>query len=173
MADHPYDTWETWRNSGNTSDINVMKFGSSSTVTIRAATGGKVRIGSDSTYPLEASDIGARLSSGSFSQSVYAGGSVTSTRTVSLADGNFQTYTLGGNTAFSFSDWPSGDWCEVYLLLTQDGTGSRVPTFSGCLAPGGVVPTLSTAAAAKDLVVIWSPDGGTTKFINLVGKGYA
>jgi hypothetical protein len=173
MADHAYDVWETWRNSGNTSDINILKFGSSSTVTMRAATGGKIQIGSDSTYPLQVDTNGARLNSGRWSQSVYAGGTVTSSRAVNILDGNCQTYTLGGNTAFSFTNWPSGDYCEVALILTQDGMGSRVPTFSGVLWPNGVVPSLSTTAGAKDVVLVWTPDGGTTKFGNVIGQGYA
>lgn len=40
----------------------------------------------------------------------------------------------------------------VYLLeVLQDATGGRIPTFIGVEWPGGVQPTFSTAANAKDI----------------------
>ena len=70
-------------------------------------------------------------------------------------DGHAATVTLGGNRALHN---PSNLAQGSYLLkVVQDGTGSR--TLSTGFAyhwPGGVAPTLTTTAAAVDVLTFWS-----------------
>jgi len=70
-------------------------------------------------------------------------------------NGHAATVTLGGNRALHN---PSNLAQGSYLLkVVQDGTGSR--TLSTGFAyhwPGGVAPTLTTTAAAVDVLTFWS-----------------
>ncbi len=62
--------------------------------------------------------------------------------------------TLTGNTTITVS--LSNDQ-DLELLLTQDGTGSRLVTWSGVttwLTPSGSAPVLKTAAGGKDLILL-------------------
>lgn len=57
--------------------------------------------------------------------------------------------------------------------ITQDGTGSRVLSLgTNFKNPGGVVPVLSTAANAVDLITGYSPDGTLVYLVGVL-KGFA
>lgn len=61
--------------------------------------------------------------------------------------------TLTGSTTFTMPGAPSSGYANSFtVLLRQDSTGSRVPTFTGAKWPGGVVPTWSTGASKVDVV---------------------
>ena len=65
---------------------------------------------------------------------------------------NFST-TLTGNTTFANPSNISAGQSGV-LFITQDGTGSRTLSYGDAYNfPSGTAPTLSTAAAAKDIIV--------------------
>ena len=59
------------------------------------------------------------------------------------------------------------------LTLVQDGAGSRTVTWpAGTKWPGALVPTLSTAASAVDVLIFQCDDGSTWEgFVS--GKGLA
>ena len=60
------------------------------------------------------------------------------------------------------------------LILIQDATGTRIPTFPASVKwEGGTVPTWSTAAGAEDIVTMFTYDNGASWRANLVGQGYA
>lgn len=66
--------------------------------------------------------------------------------------GNVFTVTLGGNrTLGAPSNLKAG---ATYIwLITQDGTGSRTLAYNSVFKwPGAVAPTLTTTAAAKDMI---------------------
>lgn len=68
------------------------------------------------------------------------------------ATGNVFTVTLGGNrTLGAPSNLAAG---ATYIwIITQDGTGSRTLAYNSVFKfPSGVAPTLSTGAAAKDII---------------------
>lgn len=69
-----------------------------------------------------------------------------------VASGAFASVTLGGNrTMAAPTNLQAG--ASYALKITQDGTGSRTLTWNSVFKwPGGVAPTLSTAAGAVDLV---------------------
>lgn len=81
--------------------------------------------------------------------------------------------TLGGNTAITLPTPAAGQRFEV--ILTQDGTGSRVPTWvipgGGTLKWAGAVHTLSTAAGAIDRAMFRCVDG--TNFLAELSTAYA
>jgi hypothetical protein len=71
--------------------------------------------------------------------------------------GNIFFITMNQNTTFTFSNTPSSgeESKEIILILKQDATGSRVPTFPSTVTwgrSGG--PIWTTAASKFDLVIL-------------------
>jgi len=80
-------------------------------------------------------------------------GSQASTVTVNLDTSNNHKVTLTGNAAFASPTGLDSDAIgqSGSIFITQDGTGSRVPTFHDAFDfIGGTVPTFTTTAAAVD-----------------------
>jgi len=98
----------------------------------------------------------------------YAWGSVgAGTYTPDVSSGTVQTMTLTGNVTISaLTNATTGS--SVNLILTQDGTGSRLLTSSMKFA--GASKTLSTAASSIDVITIYY-DG--TQYLASLVKGYA
>lgn len=79
--------------------------------------------------------------------------------------------TLTANTTIGFSGIPPGAWTAT-LILKQDATGSRLVTWPASTKwASGPAPTLSTAAAAIDIITLMTTDGGTTWYGFLNGRG--
>lgn len=91
----------------------------------------------------------------------------------SSTSGWVKTITLTGACTFTLTGATSGRATTLELILTQDATGSRTATWPAAVKWSGGAPTLSTAAAAVDRVVLTTYNGGTTWYADLVGKGYA
>ena len=74
------------------------------------------------------------------------------TTTIDWGLGNKFYFTFGAaNDTFTFTA-PGGP-CNLILVLKQDGTGSRTATWPNTVMwPSGTAPTLSTGAAAVDLI---------------------
>jgi hypothetical protein len=80
-------------------------------------------------------------------------GSQASTVTVNLDTSNNHKVTLTGNAAFASPTGLDSDAIgqSGSIFITQDGTGSRAPTFNAAFDfVGGTAPTLTTTAAAVD-----------------------
>ena len=89
------------------------------------------------------------------------------TYTPDVSSGTVQTMTLTGNVTISaLTNATTGS--SVNLILTQDGTGSRLLTSSMKFA--GASKTLSTAASSIDVITIYY-DG--TQYLASLVKGYA
>lgn len=74
------------------------------------------------------------------------------TVTIDCDDGNTFIVTLGGNRAMANPTNPR-DGQTIVVLIVQDGTGSRTLTWgSAWLWPSGTPVTLSTGAAAVDVI---------------------
>lgn len=73
---------------------------------------------------------------------------------INLALGNNFATTLSGTTTFGL---PSGltEGQSGALVLSQDGTGSRLVSFSGWKFPGGSAPTATTTASGVDVVIYY------------------
>ena len=119
-----------------------------------AATGGAPSIkavGTDTNIELQVGAKGTGLVkhiSATYQGIVTATDGATVTFNCSL--GNLQQVTLGGNRTLALSNVGVG---QVFMLrLTQDATGTRVPTwFSTIKWAGGSAPTLTTAANKTDI----------------------
>ena len=92
---------------------------------------------------------------------------------VSHASGSIKTITLTANCTLTLTGATSGTAATLELVLTQDATGSRTITWPASVKWSGGAPTLSTAAASVDRIVLTTYNGGTTWYADLVGKGYA
>lgn len=93
---------------------------------------------------------------------------------VDVTEGTVWDLTLDNNVTISFSGEPSSVASSVTLVLTQDGTGGRSVTWPSEVDwPGGSAPSLSTAANATDIVMLFTPDGGTTWYGQDAGTGYS
>jgi hypothetical protein len=81
--------------------------------------------------------------------------------TIDLANGNVHDVTMTANCTFTFTSPAAGRARSFTLFARQDGTGSRLATWPVSVVwPGGVTPTLSTAAAAVDVFTFITIDGG-------------
>lgn len=103
----------------------------------------------------------------------FDNGNSGASKSISVATAQFQRITLTANavtiTLTNFG--PSATVLPLVLEVVQDGTGSRVPTFAGSTFKfvAGAAPVWSTVAGKKDIVCIYSPDGGSTAILSLAG----
>jgi len=77
------------------------------------------------------------------------------------------TVTLAHDATFTFNNLPTGG--SVSVIIRQDGTGSRLGTYTNVLFPGNQ-HTLSTGAADIDIVSVFS-DG--TSLLGNISKDYS
>ena len=71
-----------------------------------------------------------------------------------MATACHHSVTLGGNRTLSGTNSGTHVGQSGSIFITQDGTGSRTLAFDAAYKfAGGTAPTLSTAAAAKDIIV--------------------
>ena len=96
-------------------------------------------------------------------ETLATNGTSGSTATIDLEDGNFHKVTLTANCTFTFSNPPAtGTAGSFTLFLVQDGTGSRTVTWPGTVDwAAATAPTLTTTAAAVDVLTFITLDGGT------------
>ena len=78
--------------------------------------------------------------------------------TIDAADGSVFVLTLTGNHQLSFSNLAAGRVITVHII--QDGTGNRVPTWSGVTWGATGEPTLLTGAGDRDKLSFDSYNGG-------------
>lgn len=101
-------------------------------------------------------ELGGELDCGAhsigFTQQTATGDGTT---TINWTLGNKFFFTFGSqNETFTFTQ-PTNP-CNLLLVLTQDGTGSRLATWPNTVKwPAGTAPTLTTAASAVDIVTFY------------------
>ncbi len=101
---------------------------------------------------------------------IEAHGNTGTTETFDPTDGNVHTATLDDDCTFTLNPPIGTGAATLELYVTQDGVGSHLVTWPGSVVwPGGTAPTLSTAAASVDRIILETLDGGTTWFGVLVG----
>lgn len=78
-------------------------------------------------------------------------GNITGAKTIDWSQQSYYRATLTGNVTFTFSNPTDGQ--EVWLILIQDGTGSRTVTWPGSVIwPAATAPTLTTTANHIDMI---------------------
>lgn len=94
-------------------------------------------------------------------------GNVTGATNIDFNNGNNQRMVLTGNATLTFLNTGSGG---TYILrIKQDGTGSRLITWTGVTWPGGAAPTLTTTAGYTDVITLYQTSGGLLGFIGALG----
>jgi hypothetical protein len=108
--------------------------------------------------------------SGSYTESVVAIGTVTTSNTLSLANGSFQTATLTASTACTFT-MPTATAGKSFILLLRQAasTGNGTATFTGVKWGTAGAPTI-TAAAGKMDILSFVADG--TNWYGAIQQGY-
>jgi len=83
-------------------------------------------------------------------------GAAGGTTNLDFSLGNIQQFTFGaGNETLTFSNIPNS--AKLTIVIIQDGTGSRTLTWPATAKfIGGVAPTLSAAAGARDIINFYS-----------------
>ena len=95
--------------------------------------------------------------------------------TLNLNDSNWFKYTLtgsSGNRQMTFNNAPaSGNGFTFTMIILQDGTGGKTPTWANTIYwAGGQVPPATTDASARDLWTFTTYDGGSTYIGTLAVK---
>ena len=108
--------------------------------------------------------------SGSYTEGVVAIGTVTSSNTLSLANGTVQTATLTASTACTFT-MPTATAGKSFVLLLKQAavTGNGSATFTGVKWGSSGAPTI-TATAGKMDILTFIADG--TNWYGSAAQGY-
>ena len=92
-----------------------------------------------------------------YTEGVVAIGNSSTTQTLSLANGTFQTVTLTANCTFTMPTVTAG---KSFMLVLKTGAGNLTATFTGVLFPSNTAPTITTTASRTDIITFVA-DGST------------
>lgn len=98
------------------------------------------------------------------------------TVTLDLAQGNFFEFTLTENvTGWTFSNLASSGTASSWIIkITQHASSAKTVAYPSSIKwAGGTDHVMSTATGAIDIVSMFTIDGGTTIYANIVGKAFA
>ena len=110
-------------------------------------------------------DITGELIADSYNETYAAVTSSSNAATIDCHNGNAFSHTLTENTTLTFSNPPaSGTAFSFSLEIIQDASASGFTvTFPSSVDwPSATAPTLTATASAKDLLIFYTRDGGTT-----------
>ena len=96
--------------------------------------------------------------------------------TLDLAQGNFFEFTLTENvTGWTFSNLATSGTASSWIIkITQHASSAKTVAYpAGVKWAGGTDHVMSTANNAVDIVSMFTIDGGTTVYANIVGKAFA
>ena len=91
----------------------------------------------------------SRIYQNAYTEAVVSIGNSSTTKTLSLTNGNVQTCTLTGNCVFTMPTAAAG---KSLLLFLYTGAGSFTASFTDVKFIGGSAPTISTTASRTDLL---------------------
>ena len=98
------------------------------------------------------------------------------TVTLDLAQGNFFEFTLTENvTGWTFSNTASSGTASSWIIkITQHASSAKTVAYPAAIKwAGGTDHVMSTATGSIDIVSMFTIDGGTAIYANIVGKGFA
>ena len=98
------------------------------------------------------------------------------TVTLDLAQGNFFEFTLTENvTGWTFSNLASsGTASSCIIKITQHASSAKTVAYPAAVKwSGGYDHVMSTGTGSIDIVSMFTIDGGTVIYANIVGKGFA
>lgn len=110
-------------------------------------------------------------------------------RTVSFNVGHYFPVTVDTSLTLTCSDWPSEHYAEIYIELKASTSNQDTVTFASTNSGGAPTATylvdtatealsywttrtltLDSATDPRDIVKLWTADGGITVFIQHVGR---
>ena len=98
------------------------------------------------------------------------------TVTLDLAQGNFFEFTLTENvTGWTFSNPAASGTASSWIIkITQHASSAKTVAYPAAIKwAGGTDHVMSTATGSIDIVSMFTIDGGTTVYANVVGKAFA
>ena len=98
------------------------------------------------------------------------------TVTLDLAQGNFFEFTLTENvTGWTFSNLATSGTASSWIIkITQHASSAKTVAYPAAIKwAGGTDHVMSTATGSIDIVSMFTIDGGTAIYANIVGKGFA
>ena len=98
------------------------------------------------------------------------------TVTLDLAQGNFFEFTLTENvTGWTFSNLATSGTASSWIIkITQHASSAKTIAYPAAIKwSGGYDHVMSTATGSIDIISMFTIDGGTTVYANIVGKGFA
>ena len=98
------------------------------------------------------------------------------TVTLDLAQGNFFEFTLTENvTGWTFSNLATSGTASSWIIkITQHASSAKTVAYPAAVKwAGGTDHVMSTATGSIDIVSMFTIDGGTTIYANIVGKAFA
>jgi hypothetical protein len=116
-----------------------------------------------STPRLQLDSAGSLNLYGSYTEAVVAIGNSSTSKTLSLASGTFQTVTMTGNCTFTMPTAVAG---KSFILEVNSGTGGFTGTFTSVKWPNNAAPTLTSTASRWDFLAFFSD--GTNWYGNYV-----
>lgn len=102
---------------------------------------------------------------------VQSHGTLGTTETVDLANGNYHKGTLNANCTFTFTVAADTRHRWFTLELLEDGTGGWTPTFPGTVTRVDGNPTHTTTAGTTTVYYFWTTDGGSSWKGGALGGG--
>ena len=98
--------------------------------------------------------------------------------TLDLAQGNFFEFTLVDNLAadgWTFSNPATSGTASSWIIkITQHASSAKTVAYPSAVKwAGGTDHVMSTATGSIDIVSMFTIDGGTTIYANIVGKAFA
>ena len=98
------------------------------------------------------------------------------TVTLDLAQGNFFEFTLTENvTGWTFSNLATSGTASSWIIkITQHASSAKTVAYPAAVKwSGGYDHVMSTGTGSIDIVSMFTIDGGTTIYANIVGKAFA
>jgi len=138
---------------GNKGDITVSGGGTTWTVNAGVIAPGDLTTGGPSWDGSGNLTAGGNVSADGFIEGAVAIGTVTTTHTISLANGTSQTATLTASTACTFTMPSVASGRRFTLFLNQAAaTGNGTATFTGVKWPASAAPTITATAGRMDIL---------------------
>lgn len=148
---------------GGITEVNQIISGDTN-VTVTDTGTGQIDFTVDGTAVMQVKSTGLTA----YRETVYAGGNTSTAVTPNYQNGNIQTFTANSNFALNLpTNMSAGQ--NLVLIITQDGTGSKVMTPNASYKFQYAVKTLSTAANSIDILTIFY-DG--SRYLCNLNKGY-
>jgi hypothetical protein len=119
-------------------------------------------------------NVGVAQSVGGGVEGLVALGSKTSATTLSLANGNVISITIGASLTLTFPTTTASTACSFGLYVTYSGSYNITwPSNTTLKWSGGTAPTQSSSNGQTDIYVFETINGGTTWYGSQVGANFS